>query len=112
MKIEDLKPSPNRRENFLRNRQRFIPDKSGCYVLTTFQDEILYVGLTENLWRRFGEHLDDPQKTSKTENGRAFFFHWLECDELNKVERTWQNECEIADGVLPILNRLKSPVSV
>ena len=112
MKIEDLKPSPNRRENFLRKRQRFIPDKSGCYVLTTFQDDILYVGLTNDLRQRFGKHLDDPQKTSKTENGRAFFFHWLECDELNKVERTWLNDCVLTDGALPILNKINSPISV
>ena len=112
MKVQDLKPMPDHRENFRHNRQRFIPKKSGCYVLATFQGDVLYVGLTKDLQHRFGDHLDDAKKISKTENGRAFFFHWFECDELEKVERTWQNECELEDGVLPILNRVKSPVSV
>ncbi len=112
MKVENLKPMPDRRESFRRDRQRFVPEQSGCYVLATFQGDILYVGLAKDLKRRFGDHLDDPKKTSKTENGRVVLFHWFECDELEKVERTWQNECELEDGVLPILNRVKSPVSV
>ena len=112
MKVEHLKPTPDHRENFRRDRQRLIPGNSGCYVLTTFQGDVLYVGLTKDLRRRFGNHLDDPKKTSKTNNGRAFFFYWYECDELEKVERAWQNECESVDGVLPILNGLRSPVTV
>ena len=112
MKVQVLDPSPKHRENFRRNRQPFVPETSGCYVLASFLDVVLYVGLTKDLRRRFGEHLDDPRKTSTTEVGRAFFFYWLECDELEKVERTWQNECEMMDGSLPILNKVASPVSI
>lgn len=112
MKIENLKPSPNNREYFRRDRQRFIPKNAGCYILATLQDDILYVGLSKNLQRRFGEHLDDSGKTSKTQQGRASIFCWIGCDELHKVERTWLNSCEIEDGTLPILNELRSPVSV
>ena len=112
MNVQLLKPCPQHRENFRRDRQKFIPETAGCYVLASFQDIVLYVGLTKDLRRRFGNHLDDPKKTSMTENGRASFFYWLECDELEKVERTWQNECEMADGILPILNRVASPVSI
>lgn len=111
MRVEDLKPQPNRRENFRRDRQRFIPANTGCYVLATFHGQVLYVGISKNLRRRFGEHLDDPQKTSKTRDGRAWFFCWFECDELEKVERTWQNSCELEDGSLPVLNELRSPIS-
>ena len=112
MNVQRLKPWPDHRENFRRDRQRFLPETAGCYVLATFQDVVLYVGLTKDLCRRFGNHLDDPKKTSMTKNGRAFFFYWIECSDLEKVERTWQNECEIVDGSLPILNILKSPVSI
>lgn len=114
MKVRDLTPFPDHREDFRRGRERFIPKKPGCYVLATFQNDVLYVGLTKNLRRRFGDHLDDPEKISKTGKGTACFFHWLECDDLKleKIERTWQNECELEDGVLPILNSLRSPVSV
>ena len=81
-------------------------------MLTSFQNVVLYVGLTKDIRRRFGNHLDDPKKTSATKNGKATFFYWFECDELENIERTWLNECEVADGVLPILNRVASPVSI
>ena len=112
MKIQNLDPCPKHRENFRRDRQKFLPNTSGCYVLASFQDVVLYVGLGENLRRRFGNHLDDPKKTSMTKNGKAFFFYWLVCDELENIERTWLNECEIVDGTLPVLNRIASPVSI
>ncbi|MDE2666862.1 MAG: GIY-YIG nuclease family protein [Acidobacteriota bacterium] len=112
MKVSLLKPFPEHRENFRRDRQRFIPAKSGCYALVSFEGVVLYVGLTRNLRRRFGDHLDDPGKRSLTEKGRAFFFYWLQCDEFQKVERTWQHECELVDGNRPILNRICSPISV
>ena len=112
MNVRGLDPQPEHRENFRRDRQKFVPEAAGCYVLASFQGVILYVGLTKDLRRRFGEHLDDSKKTTTTENGRAVFFYWLECDELEKVERTWQNECETVDGALPILNEVRSPVSV
>ena len=112
MNVQELNPSPEHRENFRRDRQRFLPSSAGCYVLVSFQDVVLYVGLTKDLRRRFGNHLDDPKKTSTTDNGRAVFFYWLECDELENIERTWQNECETVDGVLPILNRVASPLSI
>ena len=112
MNVQCLTPRPTSRENFRRNRQQFIPVAQGCYVLTTFQDVVLYVGLSKDLRRRFGEHLDDPKKTSTTHDGRVFFFYWLECDKLEKIERTWQNECELMDGVLPIMNRTSSPIAI
>ena len=112
MNIRCLKPCPPARQNFRRDRQQFIPATQGCYALATFQGIVLYVGLTKDLRRRFGEHLDDPKKTSSTDNGRAFFFYWLECDELEKIERTWQNKCEITDGALPVLNKASSPISI
>ncbi len=113
MKISSLDPSPKHRINFRRDQQKFVPTKAGCYVLATFVGVVLYIGLTKNLQRRFGDHLDDQHKTSTTEYGSVFYFHWieLELNQLEKVERTWQNECELEDGVLPILNKIKSPVS-
>ena len=111
MNVRGLNPYPNDRQNFRRDRQKFLPTSAGCYVLTSTQGIVLYMGLTINLRRRFGEHLDDPRKTCKTANGRAVFFYWLTCDELERIERTWQIECETADGVLPILNRVASPIS-
>jgi hypothetical protein len=57
------------------------------------------------------EHLDSTAKTGETQNGRATMFYWFETDDLQKVERTWLNIYELDQGVPPILNRAKSPLS-
>lgn len=112
MNISLLDPPPRLRENFRLDRQKFIPEKAGCYVLVSFQGVVLYVGLTNNFRRRFSEHLNDPKKCSPTKYGRAIYFCWVECSELEKVERTWQNKCLIEDGELPVLNGASSPISI
>ncbi len=111
MNIDALTPMPDKREPFRRSRERFIPNVPGCYVLTTFEGLVLYIGLTVDLRRRMNDHLDTPQKTNVTVKGRAVFFHWLETPETNKVERTWLNSHIQHEGVMPILNRVYSPVS-
>jgi predicted GIY-YIG superfamily endonuclease len=111
MNINALSPLPDKCEPFRRNRERFIAKASGCYVLTTYEGVVLYIGLSMDLRRRFNEHLDCPEKTSLTEKGRAVFFHWFETPETNKVERTWQNTHIQHEGALPVLNRVNSPVS-
>lgn len=112
MKFQLLNPLPDHYEIFRLDRQSFVPEFVGCYTLVSFQGVVLYVGLTENLRRRFCEHLGDSKKTKLTKNGRAFFFYWLHCDTLNKekLERTWLNQCLIVDGALPILNKVSSPI--
>jgi excinuclease UvrABC nuclease subunit len=97
---------------FKRSRLRFIPMVPGCYVLTTFSQVVLYIGLTENLRRRMGEHLDSPKKTAETKFGTAFLFHWFETAETFKVERTWLNIHLQHEGVLPLLNAAYSPISI
>ena len=109
MKIALLVPSPLASESFRRSREKFIPATSGCYVLTTFQREILYIGLTVNLRRRINEHLDSAAKTELTTEGRAVLVHWTETTEVNKVERTWLNIHLLNEGRLPILNSVYSP---
>ena len=109
MRVDLLRPHPDNRENFRRSRQSFIPEFSGCYVLTSFHGIVLYVGLSNNLKRRFGEHLDDPVKTFKNRFDTVFFFYWLKCANVETVERTWLNECELVDGRLPPLNLRQSP---
>ena len=111
MRIDKLHPAPANHEAFRRNRRRFIPDSAGCYVLTTFSREILYVGLAANLRRRFDQHLDNPNKTAMTPLGRAILFWWLETFDTNKVERTWMNIHMIHEASLPILNRVYSPTA-
>ena len=112
MKLFTLIPNPIKSEPFRRSRQRFIPECPGCYVLSTFDNTILYIGLTMDLRRRFNNHLDNEQKTSVTEIGRAVLFFWIESNDINKIERTWLNIHIQHEGAIPILNKIYSPVSV
>ena len=111
MTVGELVPRPVKCESFLRNRCAFVPEASGCYVLTTFQKDVLYVGLATNLRKRMNDHLDSPEKTNPTQKGRAVLFHWLETNDINLVERTWMNIHIQHEGALPLLNRVYSPVS-
>lgn len=111
MKLDLLVPHPASSEPFRRNRERFVPSKPGCYVLASFEREVLYIGLTVNLRRRLNEHLDSSAKTELTARGRAVLFHWAEAIEINKIERTWLNIHLLNEGCLPILNRVYSPTS-
>jgi len=111
MNILALIPSPTHREIFKRDRERFVPVTSGCYVLTTFDGIVLYIGLSNNLRKRMDEHLDNPQKTKPNERGRAIFFSWIESEDTNKIERTWMNIHIQHEGSLPVLNRIYSPTS-
>jgi hypothetical protein len=111
MNIAELIPQPAHCETFKRNRERFIPEKPGCYVLTTFSRVVLYIGLTNNLRNRMNDHLDRPQKTGETKIGRAVLFFWTESLDTNKIERTWMNIHVQCEGSLPELNSVYSPVS-
>ncbi len=111
MKLENLSPPPLLREPFRRSRERFIPARSGCYALCTYDKDVLYVGLANNIRRRIVQHLDSPQKTESSKFGRAVFVYWLETNDINKVERTWLNINLIQEGRLPPLNNIYSPTA-
>jgi GIY-YIG catalytic domain len=112
MNISHLVPQPSHHEAFRRNRERFVPDRPGCYVLTTFDNEVLYVGLAASLRQRMSCHLDDPVKRRGTKLGRAIWFHWIESTNIQKIERTWMNIHIQQEGFLPVLNTVYSPVSI
>jgi hypothetical protein len=109
MNISKLSPQPTHCESFKRSRERFVPETRGCYVLTTFSREVLYVGLAENLRRRLNDHLDNSIKVGETKLGRAVLFHWIASNDTNKIERTWMNTQLVNEGTLPILNKIYSP---
>ncbi len=111
MKVDALQPEPDRKEAFKRSREKSVPPAPGCYVLTNFAGELLYIGLAKDLQRRFAQHLDNPQKTGLTPLGVAVFFWWREDGEVNKLERTWMNIHQLAEGRLPFLNSVYSPTS-
>ncbi len=113
MKVKQLFPEVNLRFQFSFKDHKFIPKESGCYVLTSFEDEILYVGLTNNLNSRFAKHRNSREKCQKTSQGTVFWFYYLTCEEreINRVERGWLNQHVELHGALPVLNKVNSPVS-
>lgn len=112
MTIKELTPQPTDKVAFKLSSYKMVPKLSGCYILTTFNDEILYVGLSDNLYVRFQQHLDNPEKTNPTKKGKAVWFYYLQYNENNlpKLERTWINQYVSKNGKLPILNKVNSPI--
>lgn len=113
MTIEELTPLPTDKVQFKLSSFKSVPQENGCYVLTTFDNIILYIGLAKNLNVRFKQHLDNPEKTNPTKDGKAIWFYHTTFDPKNlpKLERTWLNQYSNMHGRLPILNKVNSPVS-
>ena len=113
MKVKQLVPRLYRKVEFSFRHHRLVPHEVGCYVLATFDDEILYVGLTENLHRRFSDHRGNNEKCGRTSQGAAFWFYYLACNkkELYRIERTWLNQYHDLHGEWPVLNKIYSPVT-
>ncbi len=112
MKIEELIPLPKDKVLFKLASFKSVPIKEGCYVLTTFDNDILYIGLSDNLFDRFQQHLNNPEKINSTKEGKAIWFYFTTYDPKNlpKLERTWLNDFVTVHGRLPILNKVSSPV--
>jgi len=113
MKVDELEPLPSTKFLFRQSAYKSIPKISGCYVLATFTGDILYIGLADNLYNRFQQHLNSHDKIGITDDGKATWFYFLEydADNLPKLERTWLNRFEALHGNKPVLNKNNSPVS-
>lgn len=112
MRIEELIPLPIDKIIFALASYKSVPKDFGCYVLTTFDNHILYIGLSENLNDRFKMHLANPEKTNPTIEGKAIWFYFSAYNpgNLPKLERTWLNQFVAIHGHLPILNKINSPI--
>jgi len=112
MKIDELQPQPTNKIQFKLTAFKKVPQYAGCYALTTFENEILYLGLSDNLFIRFQQHLDNPEKTNPTSEGKVIWFYFTSYDKSNlpKLERTWINQFVNIHGRLPILNKVNSPI--
>ena len=112
MKVEELVPIPKIKVHFKLSSFKSVPKDAGCYVLTAFDNDISYIGLSDNLFNRFQQHLDNSEKTNPTKEGKVIYFYFAIYDikNLPKLERTWLNQFSSKHGRLPVLNKIYSPV--
>jgi len=106
-----LKPKIEKTIEFEYSNQKKIPISFGCYIITNFNSEIMYIGKASNLRNRFTNHLETEEKISQTPLGKAYWFSFRECKdifEIEKLERGWLNEYVLKRGELPIFNKISA----
>ena len=83
------------------------PSHSGCYLLTNFDGDVIYIGQSNNLYRRMQEHLANPRMTARTRLGYASWFYYglWEQGEIIRIESEMLFQYQMAEGQLPPLNR-------
>jgi hypothetical protein len=113
VKFDQLIPCPENKSPFKYSAYKYIPKIAGCYILASSSNDILYIGLSMNLYNRFQQHLGSPDKLHITEHGKAVWFYFLPYDasELQRLERTWLNQYEALHGNKPIFNKINSPLA-
>ena len=112
MLVSDLFPKIDTRIKLEYSALDEAPKQSGCYVITTFNGMILYIGQSVNIRNRMAQHLDGRDKEKENPQGVAYFFHYklLEKIKLNYLERGWVNSYQIKAGELPYFNKVNPPV--
>ena len=93
---------------FSRRSDAFTPPVAGCYCFANIHDDVLYIGQTDNLQRRLGQHLGDPRMTSRTDLGLVSWFYYIELPErdLRVTEQRLVSDYKFREGSLPPLNRM------
>ena len=109
MKIQECSPAMQSRVAFNRRSVAFTPLVGGCYCFANIYDDVLYIGQTDCLQRRLGQHLDDPRMTSSTSLGLVSWFYYVEIpdQELRTTEQKLFGDYEFKEGTWPPLNRIR-----
>ena len=107
MRVQLLDSRFASRSRFARWSEFDVVESSGCYALANVNDEVLYVGQSANLRRRFIQHLDDRGKTGSTAKGLAHWFYYFEvrASELTRTEDALLSRYKFHTTQLPPLNR-------
>lgn len=111
MTFNTLKPKIEKTLEFDYSNQKKIPTNFGCYVISNFNNEIMYIGKATSLKNRFTKHLETSEKNSQTSLGKAYWFSFRECKddfEIEKLERGWLNHYVLNYGKLPIFNKISA----
>src|ERR1035437_7112077 len=113
MNVNELIPKPAFKVQLKLSYYIFIPKEAGCYILTTFDNEIIYVGASDNLFYRFQQHLNNAEKNNPNNKGKAIWFYYkiYGSENLPMLERAWINQFVMNHGKFPALNKVNSPVN-
>jgi len=113
MNVNELLPKPAFKVQLKLSHYFFIPKEAGCYILTTFNNDIIYVGASDNLFYRFQQHLNNDEKTDPNKGGKAIWFYYKIYDSGNlpTLERTWINQFVMNHGKFPMLNKINSSIN-
>ena len=114
MRVEQLTPAPDQKTRFAWSHHVTVPDQPGCYVIVTYNGDVLYVGLaTVSIRSRMGNHLDTEAKRAGTNLGVPFWFYYIvhTNSPVAPIERGWMNQAILEDGEMPPLNKVYSPLS-
>jgi len=109
MIIDKMKPKIEYTIEFEFSKLNNVPETYGCYIISNFNNEIMYIGKATNLRGRMTNHLDTPEKNKKTRLGKAYWFSYKISKnefEISKLERGWLNDYELKNGELPIFNKI------
>jgi hypothetical protein len=113
MKIRSLIPVPEKRELFAWSHHALVPTLPGCYVLTNFSEEVLYVGQAKvSIRDRMGAHLDNEEKRAIGLMGAAYWFYYTirEPKDVGYIEGGWINQSILETGERPPINKIDSPL--
>ena len=108
MLVFKLLSCPELKVKFDYSEQDSAPKQPGCYVITTFDGTILYIGQTNNICNRMEQHLDKKEKTKRTPSGMPYWFYYKLCDvsDLTSSENAWINEYKLnSNGKRPHFNK-------
>lgn len=111
MLVQQLIPNPEDRVSFSYPSLYLAPDQSGCYALTAFDEEVLYIGQSENIRSRMEQHLGDGSKQEQTPSGKVFWLYYGLCPirDLDNLENGWINEHILREGRMPFFNKIHPP---
>lgn len=108
MKVSVLNPRLPHRVQFRQSETLRVPENSGCYALTSINDEVIYIGQSKNLYQRMQQHLDSDRMTQSTYAGLAvwFYYQMLPPEKLELIESRLLFVFKAVEGRLPPLNRM------
>lgn len=107
MKIVNLYPKLHNRVPFRLSEARRVPERSGCYVLASIHDDVIYIGQSVNLCQRMQQHLNTSRMTQITSVGLVVWFYYgmIPLEKIEGIESQLIFNYKAVEGQLPPLNR-------